>query len=39
MKQEELELKKEINKKNEQIVQLTSSLNDLLNYVGSDNIE
>lgn len=39
MKREELELKKQLNQKEEQIIQLTSSLNDLLNMVGSDDNE
>lgn len=37
MKKQELELKKQLAAKEEQIIELTSSLNDLLNIVGSDN--
>ena len=39
MKQEELELKKQLSQKEEQIVTLTSQLQDLLDYTGSGKIE
>lgn len=39
MKKQELELKKQLAAKEEQIIELTSSLNDLLSSIGSENID